>query len=59
MADTILTLDGLKEIFQRLTMRMIGLEETDKNAFYVRIAYAEDGQPAFKKTDNIIFVNCF
>jgi hypothetical protein len=63
MADTILTLDTLNETFQRLTMTMLGLSQSSQainaSAYKVRLSWPEDGAPAWKKEEDVCFIQCY
>ena len=58
MADTILTLRQLEDIFRNLTCTILGLDPTDPlNAGKVRIAWPSgSGAPAWKITDDVVFL---
>ena len=57
MADIILTLKQVEDFFQRITTQMLGLNpDAPQNQDKVRIAWPTDGQPAFKITDDIVFL---
>ena len=61
MADIILTLAQIENLFQSVTMQMLGLPTTDIhgnpiNQDKVRIAWPATGAPAWKITDDIIFI---
>lgn len=54
MADTILTITQLEDLFQSLTAQILGYTGEDVNN--VRISWATAGQPGFKITDNLVFL---
>jgi hypothetical protein len=57
MADTILTLKQLEDAFYNLTCTVLGLDPLDPNNLgLVRIAFPEDGAPAWGIDDNIVFI---
>ena len=57
MADTILTIRQLEDIFQRITTEILGLDPNDTaNASKVRIAWPTCGAPAWKITDDVVFI---
>lgn len=57
MADTVLTLSQIENLFQTWTTQMIGLDPAiTANQDKVRISYPADGQPGWKITDDIIFL---
>jgi len=61
MADIILTLAQIENIFQTQTTKMLGystapINGIPQNQDKVRIAFARAGAPAFKITDNICFL---
>lgn len=58
MAEQYLTLLQLNELFQRLTMDILGLDQANKNSAYlVRIQYPRGGVPAFKIYEDIAFLH--
>jgi len=64
MADTILTLAQLNVLFQTITMQMLGLSMVpgpalDASSYKVRIAWPQKGSPAWKITEDVIFLQCF
>lgn len=61
MADTILTLRQIEDIFQTVTMQILGLPESDAdghpiNQDKVRIAWPTGGAPAWKINDDVVFL---
>lgn len=57
MADTILTLKQLEDIFRNLTCTLLGLDPTDPlNGSKVRQSWPTTGAPAWKITDDVVFL---
>lgn len=57
MADTILSITQTEDLFQNLTLRMLGLNPAAKvSQSRVRIAWPADGAPAWKRTDDVAFL---
>lgn len=58
MADTILTLKQIEDIFWNLSCTLIGLNPANPgSADKVRIAWPEDGAPAWRITEDVIFLS--
>lgn len=55
MADSLLTLTQIEDVFQALTVSMIG----SSPAADVRISWPIGGAPAFKATDNVAFLKVY
>jgi hypothetical protein len=49
----------LEVLFQKLTMAILGMDETDDNASKVRIAWPPTGQPGWKREDDIVSLKVF
>ena len=57
MANTILTLKQLEDIFRNLTCTLLGLNPADPaNASRVRVAWPAGGAPGWKITDDVVFI---
>lgn len=56
MADTILTLTELKNIFWELISDMLLLNSTERN-YKVRKSFSQDGQPGWNAGEDITFFN--
>lgn len=57
MADTILTLKQLEDVFRNLICTLLGLNPVDPlNAGKVRIAWPTGGAPGWKITEDVMFV---
>lgn len=57
MADTILTLKQLEDIFRNLTCTLLGLNPVDPvNNSKVRLAWPTGGAPGWKITDDVVFL---
>lgn len=58
MADQILTLKQVEDIFQEITTKMLGYDPTNPaHGNKVRIAYPTFGSPAWKITDDVAFIS--
>jgi hypothetical protein len=61
VADNVLTLVGIENLFQSITMRILGIPEKDINNVTinqdkVRISWPTSGAPSFKIGDDITFI---
>jgi hypothetical protein len=57
MADTVLTLKQIEDIFFTLTCQMLGLDPTaPDNQGKIRLAWPTTGAPAWKISDDIVFL---
>ena len=57
MADIILTLKQLEDIFRNLTCTILGLNPVDPiNASRVRVAWPTSGAPGWKITEDVAFL---
>lgn len=57
MADTIQTIRQIEDIFQMLTLQMLGLDpEAPGNQSRVRISWPENGAPAWKRAEDVVFL---
>jgi hypothetical protein len=57
MADTVLTLNQIENLFQRITTIMLGLNpDLPEYADKVRIAWPAVGAPGWKRTEDIAFI---
>lgn len=57
MADTILTLKQLEDVFRTIICMLLGLNPLDPlNASKVRIAWPTGGAPGWKITDDVMFI---
>ena len=57
MADTILTLKQIEDLFQNITTQMLGLDpELPENQDIVRISWPTYGAPAWKITQDRVFI---
>jgi hypothetical protein len=63
MADAYLTIDAINKLFQGLTIEVLALPfitDGEKATAYsnVRISWPIEGQPAWKITDDVVFLKC-
>ncbi|MGD8188569.1 phage neck terminator protein [Brevibacillus ginsengisoli] len=57
MADSVLTLREIEDIFWNCTIRNLGLDPVAKESQKrVRIGYPAEGAPAWKRTENVGFI---
>lgn len=57
MSDTILTITQVEDLFQNLTLNMLGLDPAaKKNQSRVRISWPTKGAPAWKISEDVIFL---
>lgn len=57
MADTILTLIQIEDLFRKVTSQMLGLNPSSPSSQdVVRISWPADGQPGWKQTEDITFL---
>lgn len=57
MADTILTLKQIEDFFRNITAQMLELDiSLPENHNKVRISWSQAGTPAWKQTDDIVFL---
>lgn len=57
MADVVLTLTQIENIFQDMTTRILGYDPSvAANGDRVRISYQPEGAPGWKRTDDIVFI---
>ena len=61
MSDQVLTKTQIEDIFRSITMTILGLPEKDNqnkpiNQDKVRVAWSTTGSPAWKITDDIVFI---
>jgi hypothetical protein len=57
MADTILSIAQIEDFFANLTLQMVGLDPVaPANQNRVRIGWAPNGAPAWKRTEDVAFL---